>query len=145
MDLENLPDIVIEKIVKFAVEKEYIDLYKNQPKEEYWDKRKEYFTGKWMEILYKFGQVCLKWENVIFGSKLFFAQESKTDSGIKIYMGKKGIQLQDTDYGCSERNYRLEMVQNGYMSFAKRMYLELGRSDSQLSELQLLFSNERLF
>ena len=72
MDFENLPDIISEKIVMFAAEKEYMELFKKLrgPK-----RKRSFYVGKWMEILYKYGQVYPKWKNMIYGSKILFLED----------------------------------------------------------------------
>ena len=74
----NLPDIIGEKIIMMAAEKEYLDL---NGKSIYPRDNQRFYTpynGMWMEILYKFCQVCPKWKSIIFGSKkLFEVDEDK--------------------------------------------------------------------
>ena len=147
MNLANLPDIVSEKILMFAAEKEYLDFFHKQKGRKM---SRRYCIGKWMEILYKFAQVLPQWKDTIFRSKMLFEhdieenEEPNSDDSnrdypekwdsvhsldfstgrVKIYKGKRTLNLETIclrydDYTrvCSS------IVQDGYTSLAKHMCL----------------------
>ena len=74
MNWASLPDVVGEMIILKAAEKEYLELYRKSRETD-----RNFWIGKWMEILYKFGQVCPKWKNIIFGSKMLFEVDECED------------------------------------------------------------------
>ena len=51
----SLPDVIGKKIFMKAAEQEYLELYKPNSPWQLLDGN--FWIGKWMEILYKFGQV----------------------------------------------------------------------------------------
>ena len=148
MDLANIPEIACERILMFAAEKEYLDFFHKQEGEQ---RERSFYIGKWMEILHKFGQICPKWKDTIFRSKMLFEHDieeneerepgglnrdypEKWDSvhsldfrtgRVKIYKGKWTLNLQYCDPLSNENHVGLSMVRDGYMSLAKHMRLEL--------------------
>ena len=86
MDLTNLPSIASEKIIMFAAEKEYLEVFeKNRQYREELGTR-AFYVGKWMEILCKFGQVCPKWKDLIFGSKMLLIEDPKAGLSISCFL-----------------------------------------------------------
>ena len=82
MSLPSLPDLVVERIIHYAVQFELTDLqkenFKNAGKVSTGVTYRDFGPGKtWMEVLHKYGQVSRHWKSVIFqSSKLFDAEKN---------------------------------------------------------------------
>ena len=71
MSLPSLPDLVVERIIHYAVLFELTDLqkerFKSVEKVSPGMTYRDFGPGKtWMEVLHKYGQVSRHWKSVIF-------------------------------------------------------------------------------
>ena len=83
----SLPDVVGEMTIMKAAEQEYLELYRKSRETD-----RNFWIGKWMEILYKFGQVCPKWKNIIFGSKMLLkCSKLALKKGFEVFLAEREL------------------------------------------------------
>ena len=106
MNLPSLPDLVVERIIHYAILNEY-----NAEKKYFDDGYKRLYPGEaWMMRLYKYGQVSRQWKRVILQSSRLFDEKEKRLMEIN--------EVDDTD-GSQLR----KMIKEGYMERASTLQL----------------------
>ena len=142
MSWSRLPDLALERIINFAVEKDYREMKVS------WNTCKR--DGAWIMFVQKYGKVCLQWKNVIFQSKLLFYGENqkqldkwyypypfsprfrcepKSSIVVRLLTGYENIEELE-----KQRKIR-QMIKNGYMQVAKELHLYMiGAGENKLED-----------
>ena len=132
MNWSNLPNHIIEKIIKFTYKCYCCDKNLYEEKE-----------NSWIIRLHKYGQVCSSWKNVIFNSKTLFAEEKKTSGNGDV--GKRTMKLtlrtsQEGPYWYDEPTEQKlrQMIKDGYLELTTHMTLHGFGEDYDGETLRLI-------
>ena len=128
----------MEKIIKFAAENECYKccccntiLYKEKDEE-----------SSWMMKLHKYGQVCRKWKQVIFDSKMLFEEEKESSESDA--EGKRAMNItlksahNEDDYDEETEQQLLQMIKDGYLELTTNMTLHEFEDNSDIETLHLI-------
>ena len=127
MSLPTLPDLVVERIIHFAVQSEYTPAIGHANRENLF----EIFQGTnnaeskktWMMVLHKYGQVSRQWRSVILQSSKLFDTEEKRLMAASVVKNTQGSQLR-------------QMIKEGYMERAS--YMRLDTHDGMRNDMETL-------
>ena len=152
MDLANLTDTVSEDDIMMAAEQKFFNLYEDidagNLKFRSTTEERDYWAGKWMEILYELGKACPKSKDVIFESKMLFKKDEDAED-YPIYEDENSEEIAGNAFHYGKRLLHLRklvnhdtgflMVQDGYMSLAKEMRLNFSEnSEHRLEANQII-------
>ena len=133
MNWANLPHLATEKIIFFAAKKDHKSSFFGGIREfvSIWEERDhlDYYVDMWIEILYKYGQVCPQWKSVILESKMLSSHKTRD-----IYMLDRGLTSVEQWEG------QFSLIREGYLKIANRMRFWFGPDTVQRLQVSVLSS-----
>ena len=110
MSLPTLPDLVVERIIHFAVQSEYTPTNQENVDEILQEIKNAGSNKTWMMVLHNYGQVSRQWRSVILKSRKLFDTREKRLMAANAVKSTQGSQLR-------------QMINEGYMERTSYMLL----------------------